>query len=316
MITQILRAMKKTKIALLVSMLALISRSAMAQEAEKGLFETLGEMDSSQLTLLIIIMVVLGLMVLLMILLIYLTSFIVALLNKENPEMAKEPSWWDNFKEKFVTGKLKPIEEEEEILLDHNYDGIVELDNYMPPWLKYVFYGTILFAVVYLVNNTNVGFGKSPTEEYQAELAEEAIAAEERKALALASIDETNVALDQSQTMLEMGGTIFQNNCVACHASDGGGGVGPNLTDKFWLHGGSISDVFSVIKYGVPEKGMIPWQDQLSPEEIQQVANFVLSLEGTTPANPKEPQGEEYVRETEGETGGEETVSNSLQVNG
>ncbi|UCS93015.1 c-type cytochrome [Echinicola marina] len=308
--------MKKTKIALMVSMLALITQSAMAQEAERGWMESLGEMDSSQLTLLIIIMVVLGLMVLLMILLIYLASFIVNILNQENPEMAKEPSWWENFKEKFVTGKLKPIEDEEEIQMDHSYDGIVELDNFMPPWLKYVFYGSILFAVVYLVNNTNVGFGKSPTEEYQAELAEEAIAAEERKALALASIDESNVAFDQSQTVLEIGGAIFQNNCVACHAADGGGGVGPNLTDVFWLHGGSISDVFTVIKYGVPEKGMIPWQDQLSPEEIQQVANFVLSLEGTTPSNPKEPQGEEYVRETDGETGGEETVSDSVQVNG
>ncbi|GAB3663019.1 cbb3-type cytochrome c oxidase N-terminal domain-containing protein [Echinicola sediminis] len=276
-------------------LLVLFSQVGFAQETEKSLFRTLGAMESSELGLLLMIAVVLGVLVLLLILMVYLMFFINVLLKKENPEMAEAPSWWENFKERFVTGKLKPIEKEEEIMLEHSYDGIVELDNFMPPWLKYMFYGTLLFAVVYMVNNTSIGMGKSPEEEYQAQLDEEAISAEQRKALALASIDETNVVYDQSDLVLNAGGAIYQNNCVACHASDGGGGIGPNFTDEYWLHGGSIQDVFTVIKYGIPEKGMIPWQDQLSPEEIQQVANYVLSLKGTTPANPKEPQGEIYV---------------------
>ena len=107
-------------------------------------------------------------------------------------------------------------------------------------------------------------------------------------------VDETNVTLLTEESRVLSGKAIFTKNCAVCHAPDGGGGVGPNLTDTYWLHGGSISDVFSTIKYGVPAKGMIPWKDQLKASEMQEVASFILSLQGTTPANPKEPQGEEY----------------------
>lgn len=308
--------MKRSKVALLTLMMAFLSHAGFAQEEQKGLFGVLANLDSSEVTLLIMILVVLGVLVLLLLLMIYLMTFISTLLKKENPEMANETSWWENFKERFITGKLKPIEEEKDIAMTHSYDGIVELDNYMPPWLKYLFYGTILFAIVYMINNTEMGFGKTPEEEYQAQLDKEAIAAEERKALALAAIDETNVEYDQSEQMLSAGGTIYQNNCVACHANDGGGGVGPNFTDEYWLHGNTINDVFSVIKYGVPEKGMIPWQDQLSPEEIQQVANYVLSFQGTTPANPKEPQGERLAPEGQEAVGNAERAEiDSLSVN-
>ena len=100
--------------------------------------------------------------------------------------------------------------------------------------------------------------------------------------------------LDTSTPALEAGEELFTGNCAACHAMDGGGGVGPNLTDEYWLHGGDIKSVFTVVKYGVVEKGMIPWQDQLSPEQMQQVSSYILSLQGTSPANPKAPQGEKY----------------------
>ncbi|MBD8487141.1 c-type cytochrome [Echinicola sp. CAU 1574] len=309
--------MKKNKFLALLSLLGMASSSVFAQKASgEGVIAALSNMDSSQITLLILIVVVLGVMVLLLILMIYLMSFMGAVLRKENPELANEPTWWESFNEKYISGKYQPIEEEEEIMLDHSYDGIVELDNFMPPWLKYVFYGTIIFAIGYLVNYSTLGWGKTPSEEYKAELEAEAIAAESRKALALASIDENNVEFDQSDQVLIAGGNIFQNNCVACHAADGGGGVGPNFTDEYWIHGGSIKDVFTVIKYGVPEKGMIPWQDQLSPEEIQQVANFILSLKGTTPANPKEPQGELYDPEEEGsiESGEDSAAMDSTTV--
>src|SRR5690606_36947530 len=91
---------------------------------------------------------------------------------------------------------------------------------------------------------------------------------------------------------LEEAKTLYVQNCAACHGADGGGTVGPNLADEYWLHGGTVQDVFRVIKYGVQEKGMIPWQDKLNPEQIQIVASYILSLQGTTPASAKEPQGE------------------------
>lgn len=162
----------------------------------------------------------------------------------------------------------------------------------MPPWLQWVFIGTIAFAVVYFVHYSVLGNGPTGVEEYEEELRLEAIAAEYRQANMLAGIDENTVVFDGSATAVNAGRTIFETNCAACHASDGGGGVGPNLTDAYWIHGGSISDVFRIIKYGVVEKGMIPWQDQLSPEQIQQVSSFILTLKGTTPAIPKAPQGE------------------------
>ncbi|AGA79126.1 cbb3-type cytochrome c oxidase N-terminal domain-containing protein [Echinicola vietnamensis] len=296
--------MKKNKAVLLTTFMGLASSTAFAQNVEEPSFwSALGTMNSSELMLLLMIIVMLGVLVLLLLLMIYLMSFMVTLLKRENPALANQPSWWEQFNERFVSGKLKPVEEEGEIMLSHNYDGIRELDNFMPPWLTYLFYGSTIFAIFYLINYSAIGWGKTPEEEYQAQLKAEEIAAEKRKELALASIDESNVEFDQSEFVLTAGGTIYQNNCVACHAADGGGGVGPNFTDQYWLHGGSIQDVFKTVKYGVPDKGMIPWQDQLSPEEIMQVSNYILSLQGKTPANPKEPQGELYVPDNEeGET--------------
>ncbi|MHA7131979.1 cbb3-type cytochrome c oxidase N-terminal domain-containing protein [Algoriphagus namhaensis] len=284
----------KKKITAVLALLGLFASSAMAQEATPSAF---ANMDSSQLTLLIIMGVVLGVIVLLLILMIYLMSFMATVLKKDDPVLADEPSWWESFKERFVTGQVDEVggrEEKAKLMADHSYDGIHELDNFMPPWLQYVFIGTIIFAVGYFVNYSVLGIGKTGVEEYEEELRLEAIAAEERQATMLASIDETTVVFDESSAALSGGKSIFEGNCAACHATDGGGGVGPNLTDEYWIHGGSISDIFSVVKYGVVEKGMVPWEDQLSPEEIQQVSSYILTMQGTSPANPKEPQGEIY----------------------
>jgi cytochrome c oxidase cbb3-type subunit 3 len=181
------------------------------------------------------------------------------------------------------------------LMMDHNYDGIVELDNHMPPWLANIFYITIAFGVVYFTYFSVLGLGKTQLEEYEEELRIAAIKAEERASLALSSIDETTVVFDSSAPSLAAGKSIYDANCVACHASDGGGGVGPNLTDEYWIHGGSINDIFRVVKYGVVAKGMIPWQDQLSPEEMQNVSSYILTFVGNTPANPKAPEGDRYV---------------------
>jgi cytochrome c oxidase cbb3-type subunit 3 len=282
----------------LFSLLALIGLTAIpawAQSEESDWYSKLQALDSSQLTLLIILGVVLLVIVLLLILMVYLMSFIAAVLRKEDYSMEIEPSWWDSFKERFVTGQVDEVggkAEKAKMMADHSYDGISELDNFMPPWLQYVFVGTVVFGVVYFVNYSVLGNGPTGAEEYEEELRVEALAAEVRKANLAAGIDENSVVFDQSPTALAAGKSIYETNCVACHAADGGGGVGPNLVDDYWLHGGAIKDVFTVVKYGVVEKGMVPWEDQLSPEQIQQVSSFILSLKGTTPANPKIPQGE------------------------
>jgi cytochrome c oxidase cbb3-type subunit III len=285
------------KLFALLAMLGFSGIPALAQTEESNWYTTLSNMDSNQLALLLILGVVLLVIVLLLILIIYLMSFMTEVLKKENPELAKEPSWWENFKERFVTGKLVEAgskDEKAKMMSDHSYDGITELDNFMPPWLQWLFIGTIAIGVIYFVNYSVLGIGMTGVEEYEEELRIEAIAAEARKANMMAGIDENSVVFDESSESISAGKSIFETNCAACHAADGGGGVGPNLTDEFWIHGGSVRDVFSVIKYGVVEKGMIPWQDQLSPEQIQQVSSYILTLKGTTPLNPKEPQGEPF----------------------
>jgi cytochrome c oxidase cbb3-type subunit 3 len=263
-----------------------------AQEVESSSYEKLMNMDGNQLTLLVIMGVILGIIILLLILIIYLMSFITAVFKKEDPAMAEEPSWWESFKEKFITGDVAEEAVEKTQMTDHSYDGITELDNFMPPWLQYVFLITAVFGIGYFINYSVLGYGKTGVEEYEEELRIEAIAADVRKANAVAGIDETTVVFDESAGALSSGKTIFEGNCAACHATDGGGGVGPNLTDDYWIHGNTVNDIFSIIKYGVVSKGMIPWQDQLSPEEIQNVSSYIITLNGTNPANPKAPQGE------------------------
>jgi cytochrome c oxidase cbb3-type subunit III len=114
---------------------------------------------------------------------------------------------------------------------------------------------------------------------------------------AAAKINENSVTLLADAKALEEGKAIFAANCAACHAADGGGSVGPNLTDEYWLHGGGIKNVFKTVKYGVPEKGMISWEKQLNPLKMQQVSSYIISLKGKKPAVAKEPQGEIYKEE-------------------
>jgi cytochrome c oxidase cbb3-type subunit III len=289
-------AMKKFKSLLFLLAGMITALPSMAQSSEIGWVDKMQQMDSSQLTLLVILGVVLGVIVLLLLLMIYLMSFMMSVFRKENPELASQPTWWDEFKLKYITGKMKPVggKEEKDLMMDHNYDGIVELDNHMPPWLANIFYITIAFGVIYFTYFSVLGLGKTQLEEYEEELRIAAVQAEQRASLALSSIDENTVLFDTSVPALASGKSIYEANCVACHATDGGGGVGPNLTDQYWIHGGSINDVFKVVKYGVVAKGMIPWQDQLSPEEMQNVSSYILTLVGTTPVNPKAPEGERY----------------------
>lgn len=191
----------------------------------------------------------------------------------------------------------KPIEEEGEIILDHNYDGIKELDNNLPPWWLYGFYASIIFAAVYLARY-HVFSGPTQIDELETELADARIAIETYKKTAKNLVDINSVTVLTEAADLSAGKTIFETNCVACHMADGGGGIGPNLTDNHWVLGGDIKSVFKTISEGGRSgKGMIAWKQLLKPLEMAQVASYVLTFQGTTPANPKDPEGDIWLSE-------------------
>ena len=190
-----------------------------------------------------------------------------------------------------------PIEDEAEIILDHNYDGIKELDNNLPPWWIYGFYASIVFAAVYLLRY-HVFSGPSQIDELETELADARIAIETYKKTTKNLVDINTVTQLTEAADLSAGKTIFESNCVACHMADGGGGIGPNLTDPNWILGGDIKSIFKTVSEGGRSgKGMIAWKQQLKPLEMAQVSSYVLTFEGTTPANPKAPEGDVWVDE-------------------
>lgn len=184
------------------------------------------------------------------------------------------------------------IEEEGSIMLDHDYDGIRELDNNLPPWWKYGFYFTIVFACIYLINFHILGTGDLQGKEYEKEMARAKAEVEEFMKNSANNVDESTVKVLTDPTELATGKDLFISNCAACHGKLGEGSVGPNLTDAYWLHGGSIQDIFKSVKYGWVEKGMKSWKEDLSPVQISQVSSFIKSLVGTNPPNPKAPQGD------------------------
>ncbi|MBV6439076.1 MAG: cytochrome C oxidase subunit III [Haliscomenobacteraceae bacterium CHB4] len=210
-------------------------------------------------------------------------------LQAETAEAASN-TFWTKIRKKYWEDAV-PIEREGEITLDHGYDGIRELDNRLPPWWVNMFILTIIWAVGYMYYYHWGGDGPSSEEEYKTEVEEakkEIAAAVSGKA---AAIDETNVTALTDATSLGEGELIYKNVCAACHGQQGEGTVGPNFTDEYWIHGGGIKNIFKTIKYGVPEKGMISWQAQLKPADMQKVGSYILTLKGTNPPNPKAPQG-------------------------
>lgn len=214
----------------------------------------------------------------------------------EKAKTPKKPSWLQR-----LTAAV-PVERQEEIVFEHAFDGIRELDNKLPPWWVGMFYLTIIIGVLYFTYDVILDMDGSSADRYEQEMA----MAEEAKKARLASlgsqVDESNVKYLTDETALTAGQAEYIAKCAACHLADGGGSVGPNLADEYWLHGGSIQDVFKTIKYGVPAKGMIAWESQLTPIQMQNISSFILSLKGTTPATAKDPQGELYVADEATET--------------
>jgi len=213
--------------------------------------------------------------------------------KKAGVEYVEEPSWWVKLNQKLYG--YVPIEKEETIMLDHNYDGIRELDNHLPPWWKWLFYGSIVWGVIYFIAYHVTDSLPLQIEEYTTEVA---LAEEQIKKLQAANpgavIDENTVILTTDAAALAEGKETFNNICSSCHRVDGGGDIGPNLTDPYWKHGGSIKDVFIIVNNGVPNTNMVAWSGALSPEKMQNVSSYLLTLQGTNPPNAKGPEGELY----------------------
>ena len=207
---------------------------------------------------------------------------------------AKREWTWGKKMYKRLT-RSRAIEREQEIIMDHNYDGIRELDNVLPPWWVYMFYATIIFGVIYLVR-FHIAGDYDQALEYEQEVAAAKIAIEEYKKTAKNLVDANTVEFLAEASDLNAGEKIFTTNCVVCHMADGGGGIGPNLTDQHWILGGGIKNVFNTISEGGRDgKGMVAWKQSLKPVEMAQVASYILTLCGTTPANPKAPEGEIWI---------------------
>ncbi len=207
----------------------------------------------------------------------------------------KETVW-----HKLMKGMTKsvPVEKEQDIMLDHNYDGIRELDNQLPPWWIWGFYFTIAFAVVYLLSYHVAGTGMLSIQEYDDEMLKAKIEKETRMKNSSDNVTFENVVALTSKEDIAAGKETFVKLCVTCHGNEGQGNVGPNLTDQFWLNGGGIHNIFHTIAEGVPAKGMISWKTQLSPKQIQKVSSFILTLQGTSPQGAKEPQGDKWIEQS------------------
>ena len=173
-------------------------------------------------------------------------------------------------------------------VLEHEYDGIQEYDNPMPRWWLLTFAGTIIFSVIYYFNVGPVGNGKGRVADYEADM--KAFAAAHPAPTGVPSVGGL-LALVSNKDAVHEGQEVFTKNCVACHGPDGGGLIGPNLTDNYWIHGASIDSIYVTIANGVLDKGMPPWSKVLKPQDVLLVTAYVSTLRGTTPAKPKAPQG-------------------------
>lgn len=206
----------------------------------------------------------------------------------------KNKAKWRKLTERFVTGK-PAADNEQALLLNHDYDGIHELDNNLPKWWIYLFYLTIFFAGIYLVRYEILG-ADDQEAEFRNEMAQAAIDVAEWKKTAPDLMDEKTVTLLTEPAELAKGKSIFDTNCAACHRADGGGQIGPNLTDDHWIFGGDIKTIFHTITNGGRDgKGMVAWKGTLKPREIQHVGSYILSLQGSNPKDPKAAEGDVIV---------------------
>ena len=204
--------------------------------------------------------------------------------------------------------RSKSIESEGELMLGHDYDGIKELDNELPPWWVGLFYVTIIFSVVYILR-FHVFNGDNQVVEFEKEMIAAKAAVEEYKKTAPDMLTADQVVFSDDPAVIAGGKNLFDTNCVACHRADGGGGIGPNLTDEFWILGGGMKNIFNTIMEGGRDgKGMVAWKSIIKPSDIEKIASYIITLQGTNPADAKAAEGEVWVDEAVA-TGAEEVTS-------
>lgn len=216
-------------------------------------------------------------------------------LNEMNDLSFKDSEWYQKIMKRLT--KTEPLESEGQLLLDHDYDGIKELDNNLPPWWVYLFYASIVFGIVYMVRFEVLG-ADNQEMELKKEVAQAKIDIAEYMKTAPDMMDEKTVTLLTDPADLAAGKEIYTTNCAACHRADAGGQIGPNLTDDKWILGGGIKNVFhTLVNGGRDGKGMISWKGTLKPKEMQKVASYILSLKGSNPPDAKAAEGEVWVEE-------------------
>ncbi len=244
-----------------------------------------------------LLITVIGVEIIIMLALIYQLKFLMGLekarvikLEKEEPSFSQKLQvWWEKI------NASKSMEQEADIDLNHDYDGIRELDNTVPPWWRWAFIFTIVFGLGYLWRYHVAKSAPLQKEEFVIAMQKAEKEKEEYLKIAGDKVDESTVAMLDANGVAA-GKSLFSQNCIACHGPDGqGGAVGPNLSDEYWIHGGKLSDIFKSIKYGWQEKGMRSWKEDFSPVQMAQLTSFVKSLKGSKLLNPREPQGELYV---------------------
>ena len=220
------------------------------------------------------------------------------LMSDEEKQMQKveenisftESTWYQNLMQKLT--KSEPLDNEESLLLHHDYDGIKELDNDLPPWWTWLFIISVIYSVFYFTKY-QIMDGNSQEDEFQTEMAEAKLQVDEYKRNAPDMMDENTVTYLEDAGALAAGKTIFEANCVACHRADLGGGIGPNLTDNHWILGGTIKDIYhTLVNGGRDGKGMVAWNTTLKPKEMQQVSSYILSMGGTNPPDAKPAEGD------------------------
>lgn len=284
-----------SKLKMLIGLLAVVilPETLFAQESTN-----FGMEPETLVIWLVLIVVVISIVVL--IVAIYTLNVLKIALKGDSIIVPERESNWSKFWDRF--NKRVPAEKEATILLDHNYDGIRELDNHLPPWWTAFFYLSMVFAVIYMLVYHVFDMAPLPGELYDIEVAEAKTVAAARLAGG-DGIDEATVTFSDDAVVIENGKKIYDMQCASCHRDDGGGNIGPNMTDAYWIHGGSMGDIFNIIKYGVPQKGMISWEALLSPAQMRDVASYIMSLAGSDPPNAKAPQGDLY--EGDASTGSE-----------
>lgn len=271
------------KKAILPIVLLLAGFSANAQNPTD---EVMAFMDNLLITITVVL-----LMVLILVAVALLKMFDYVKKNDSSDEVDEVSIW-----ERLLS--LKPLSAEKDIELDHNYDDIKELNNPIPPWFNVLFYGTIVFGFAYILLFHVFQINPLQAEEYKTEL----LVAEKQKQEYLKKMDnlvnEDNVTLTEDPSKLAQGAEVFKTKCVVCHGEKAEGKNGPNLTDAFWIHGGDIKAIFKTITHGVTSKGMPAWKNNFPPAQIQSIASYVLSLQGSNPAGGKAPEGLEVLPKT------------------